>query len=214
MAHEVINEFLSPKLGLDIEPYLKDGDLVGLHHLSRYHFACKVLKERNPSNVIDIGCGAGYGSFLMASSNPDMNIVGADYDYMAISESQKTYYLPNLRFCVGDIVNWNGLGAYDCVICFDTIEHVSHREIMMMNIVDHLSDNGFLLLSTPTRRKYIRLRPRWRKHKIEFDQKSLYDFLSRYFSELSLYISDSVNIILCEKLIKIPWVRRKLLEIN
>ena len=64
---------------------------------------------------------------------------------------------------------------------FDTIEHVAHRELMLLGIVDHLDPDGALLLSTPSARSTVTLEPSWRFHRIEYSAPVLHDLMQRYF---------------------------------
>ncbi len=222
-THKIIDAHLSPEIGLKVEDYLWRGDAVGATHLLRYYFACNVLNARKPDRVIDIGCGDGYGSFLLASTNPHIEVVGADHNENAILNAKFKYNLSNLIFSIGDIRRWD-FGMFDCVVSFDTLEHVNHRDIMMMQIVNHLNDNGFLLLSTPcVKTEQSRFRPKWIYHKIEYSKNELYDFLSRYFRKVNIPEDGSMifsievkkvnrryhyrmNPVLCEKPIKIAGV--------
>jgi 2-polyprenyl-3-methyl-5-hydroxy-6-metoxy-1,4-benzoquinol methylase len=176
---DIEGEHFVPQMGLELEPYLEAENKQGIHHLGRYHWAIKVLDERKPNRVLDIGCGAGYGSYLIACALPESLILGADYDPGAISEAIKMYHRSNLDFVVADITNFT-FGEFDAIVCFDTIEHVLHREIMMQNFVNHLSHNGCLILSTPIRGE-VTLNPGWEAHKIEYSDTALYDFMRRYF---------------------------------
>lgn len=185
----VINEHFIPKYGLNLEPYLKHDKKVSrtsIHHLARYYWAIERLSSRAKDiRILDIACGAGYGSFLIAQAFPRAVIVGVDYDHSAINYALKTYQLANLQFVYGDILNWDrsiGTSKFDFIISFDTLEHLDHREIVLENLVNHLISEGELLLSTPCGNEHTNLHPRWPYHKIEYSADSLYTFLRRYFN--------------------------------
>ena len=135
--------------------------------------------------MLDVACGAGYGSHKLALRFPATFVLGGDYDAEAISFARSRYDAPNLAFAHADVTSWDDetLGSFDRVVSFDTIEHVEHREIMMQNLVDHMAPDGVLLLSTPVKSKTL-LNPGWEHHKIEFSKWALYDFLRRYFGEV------------------------------
>lgn len=139
-----------------------------------------------PTSLLDIACGAGYGSHGLALALPDCDVVGGDYDPAAVESARASHRAANLSYVEADITRWNeslGPRTFDCVVSFDTLEHVEHREIAMKNLVQHLSDDGVLLLSTPVRSANV-LNPGWEHHKIEFSRASLHDFLRRYFAEV------------------------------
>ncbi|NQU31859.1 MAG: class I SAM-dependent methyltransferase [Bacteroidetes bacterium] len=186
-------EFFLPIKGLDIEPYLAIEDLQGIHHISRYHWAKKVLQSMEPRSIIDIACGAGYGSYILAKEFSDSQVKGVDYDSRAINHAVNTYRSNNLRYRHGDMVLWevlngNGqtLGKHDVIISFDTIEHINHPEIALLRIAQNLEDNGVLILSTPISFPKTDLSPAWTAHKIEYGAADLTNLLKRYFHEVLL----------------------------
>lgn len=184
----VEDEHYVPAKGFELESYLQAGDANGVHHLIRYLWAREcALDQPRPSSILDLACGSGYGANLLASSLPQATVVGVDYDPKAIRQANSRYSRSNLSFRVGDAVAWEktiGSDTFDLIISFDTLEHVSHREIMLENLVGHLRRGGRLLLSTPCGGDVVITVPSWEYHKIEYSAGSLYDFLRRYFSEV------------------------------
>jgi 2-polyprenyl-3-methyl-5-hydroxy-6-metoxy-1,4-benzoquinol methylase len=181
---DTIDEHFIPSYGLDLDKYIHKGDLSGVHHLIRYLWAQKVIADLSVDNILDIACGSGYGSYLIAKEFPKISVTGCDYDHEAIRYAGKEYSLPNLEYKFGDGVRWKetiGSRIFDCIISFDTIEHVMHREILMQNFVEHLHEKGALLFSTPCAQIGTIVQPEWVHHKIEYSAESLYDFLKRYF---------------------------------
>ena len=194
-------EFYVPELGLDLDKYLnfdtnslttnKEKRLIkqGVHHLGRYCWAQKVLTGKRNLNVLDVACGAGYGTYILSESLPSLNFYGGDYDSRAISSSLKNYGISsNRKYIQFDLETWKStsiekIPLFDIIISFDTIEHVNHRDIVLMNIAENLASDGFVLLSTPIHKEDI-LRPGWEHHKIEYGVKSFSNILKRYFSTI------------------------------
>jgi SAM-dependent methyltransferase len=177
-------EFWVPKGGLDVQTYIEHEHKQGIHHLGRYTWSVPIVKGRR--QIIDIACGAGYGSKLIADAHPDAEVLGVDYDERAIEHAQNSYQAPNLRYVSGNIVRWEtrageGLGEFDCVLSFDTIEHLLHREIALINFAENLTPDGILLLSTPCGKPEDKLNPGWEHHKIEYSFYSLHNLLKRFF---------------------------------
>lgn len=184
----VKDEHFVPGLGLELESYIARQDLTGIHHLIRYRWAIAYLTSTGRTRrLLDLGCGAGYGSLLLAEALPNVEVLGVDYDGEAIATASRTFRRSNLSFRVGDPLDWPatiGAERFDTVVCFDVLEHVAHREIFMEAVVRHLLDEGILLLSTPCGHPQNQLRPAWEHHEIEYCARSLYDFLRRYFGVL------------------------------
>ena len=181
--HETI-EYWVPKGGLDVRVYVEHEHKQGIHHLGRYTWAVPVVAGRE--RIIDIACGAGYGSKLLADAHPDTEVLGVDYDARAIEFARKNYSAPNLRYESGNLVEWTTragapLGEFDCALSFDTIEHLLHREIALIHFAEHLTPDGILLLSTPCGKPTNLLNPGWEHHKIEYSFYSLHNLLKRFF---------------------------------
>lgn len=100
-------EFFIPSQGLDVRAYIdqpnppeintKAGRLrkQAIHHLGRYEWAALVLSNMNPGRILDVACGAGYGSYLLARSLPECQVVGGDYDIRAVEHATENYgHLP------------------------------------------------------------------------------------------------------------------------
>lgn len=182
-------EFFRPYAGLELAPYMAANDMSGTHHLARYHWVKLVLKDFRVRRIIDVACGAGYGSYILAKFLPDTQITGADYDARAVEVASGTYQLPNLRFVQADIMSWTDgegrdLGAYDAVVSFDTIEHIEHRDIALLRIAENLTGIGLLALSTPCAHSETQFTPEWRPHKIEYSHRDLKALLRRFFSDV------------------------------
>jgi 2-polyprenyl-3-methyl-5-hydroxy-6-metoxy-1,4-benzoquinol methylase len=174
-----MTEFFNP--AKTIEEYIREKDIGGIHHLIRYTWATAVLRDMKPTTIIDIACGAGYGSKMIADALPQSQIIGADYDPAAVDFARTAYQAPNLRYVTGDLMRWDDLGDYDCIVSFDTLEHIPHRELALENIVAHC---GYMLFSTPCGSPVNDLNPAWEHHKIEYSTQSLMAFLCRYFGTI------------------------------
>ena len=166
----VVDEHFVPTLGLELEPYIQRGNTTGVHHLIRYQWTLDMLSNlKSVRTLLDIACGSGYGSFMIAGNFPAIRVTGADYDHAVVERAQKTYRLPNLSFHYGDAASWDetiGPMVFDCITCFDTIEHIAARELAMENLVNHLSEDGYVFFSTPCGWSSNNLNPKWQYHKL------------------------------------------------
>jgi SAM-dependent methyltransferase len=198
-------EFFVPKEGLDLQFYLDKvlpPDAIpkavrlrkqAIHHLGRYYWAAKVLSKCPPGSVLDVACGSGYGSSILAQALPGFSITGGDYDSRAVEHATKTYGGPeNLAYAPVDVVTWRNpetgalLQNFDYIVSFDTIEHLLHREIALINFSERLNPEGLLLLSTPCGKQDDLLNPGWEHHKIEYSYRHLYNLMRRFFENVSI----------------------------
>lgn len=182
-------EYYTPNLGFDVSAYIKANDMQGTHHVGRYQWAVLALAEKKPRVVVDIACGAGYGSLMIARGLPDARVIGVDYDARAAEYAKNIYRSPNLFYTQGDITTWKSNGQpmerCDTIVSFDTIEHLPHREIALMRMADALTDDGWLLFSTPCGHQDTQLLPPWEHHKIEYSHVDLFALLSRFFRRVT-----------------------------
>lgn len=181
----VVDEHFVPGRDTNLRGAIRAGDEAAVHHLIRYEWAGRCLADWSVRNLLDLATGSGYGACDLAGRLPSTQITGVDYDEVAIRGARARYVLPNLEYRTGDATRWDatiGPETFDGIVSFDMIEHVTHREILLENLVRHLAPNGTLLLSTPCGWPETVLEPEWVHHHIEYSSASLYDFLRRYFA--------------------------------
>lgn len=189
MKLNVEEEFFKPTLGLDLEQYVYKKYKLGAQHIARYHWVKEVIEDRNSTNILDIACGCGYGSYILSRHLTSSNVVGVDYDINGITMAKDKYTNINLKYMQGDMVTWatvdnTPIGKFDTIVSFDTLEHIEHRDLVLLNLTRNLSDNGMLVLSTPCSH-LVKLNPIWDAHKLEY---SCYDLvcLLKHFFEIVL----------------------------
>src|SRR5437667_3929143 len=73
-----------------------DADLLN-EHMARYAFAGRLSRRKQ---VLDAGCGAGYGSAELARTAA--GVLGLDSSAEAIAFARAEYPAPHLRFLEGD----------------------------------------------------------------------------------------------------------------
>jgi 2-polyprenyl-3-methyl-5-hydroxy-6-metoxy-1,4-benzoquinol methylase len=102
----------------------KETPLMIARHFCAYNFAKDFVKGKE---VLDIGCGEGYGSSFMAGYAK--KVLGIDYNETVIDYARDKYSKPGLNFLVLDINNLDTLDKKFDVICsFQNIEHIRDTE--------------------------------------------------------------------------------------
>lgn len=133
------------------ERYLPErrGD-IALEHRHRYLLACTYA---NGKDVLDIACGEGYGSSMLA--DVAKSVIGVDIAEEAIAHASTQYAASNLAFRQGNAAEIPLEDAsVDLVVSFETIEHHDRHEDMLREIKRVLRPGGLLLISSPDKHEY------------------------------------------------------------
>jgi 2-polyprenyl-3-methyl-5-hydroxy-6-metoxy-1,4-benzoquinol methylase len=117
------------------------GDQLGFH----YERACERI---DPAwTVLDVACGAGFGSARLARHAA--RVVGGDLDPAVVATARGHYACANLEFRVMDArATRLPDDAVDCVTSFETIEHTEPAPYLA-ELDRVLRPGGLLFLSTP-----------------------------------------------------------------
>ncbi len=119
-------------------------------HVHRYAIATRLATGKR---VLDVACGEGYGSNLLAGVA--LTVVGVDIDAPTIEHAQRKYSHQNLRFLVGDGAELPlESNSADVIVSFETIEHLEEQERFLSEIKRVLSPDGILVISSPDRKEY------------------------------------------------------------
>lgn len=123
-------------------------------HLHRYAWCQSLATGRD---VLDIACGEGYGSAMLASQA--RSVCGVDISQEAVTHAADTYKtLGNLRFILGDAAKIPlPDDSIDLVVSFETIEHHDRHDEMLAEIRRVLRADGILVISSPNRVVYSEL---------------------------------------------------------
>lgn len=104
---------------------VSDGDVTGGEtlklHLERYEFAAL---HAVGARILDIACGVGYGTYMLASAHPNAEVTGVDLSTEAIKYANRRYRLPNIRFVVADAQQFSSGDRFSSVVSLETIEHL------------------------------------------------------------------------------------------
>lgn len=157
---------------------------IRLEHYHRYSILEGCV---NTKKVLDVACGEGYGSFLLA--NTACTVVGVDISTESVLHAQEKYKKNNLSYVQGSATNLPFEDAcFDVVVSFETIEHLYEQELMIKEIRRVLKDDGVLIISSPNRPVYSEASGEYNEfHVKELDYAEFNNLLSGYFPSLKYY---------------------------
>ncbi|MBA2585047.1 MAG: methyltransferase domain-containing protein, partial [Chthoniobacterales bacterium] len=149
-------------------------------HLHRYALAVAIA---NGKRVLDIACGEGYGSNLLAAVSAQ--VIGVDIDAEVVAHAKRAYQKENLIFREGSCLKIPVEDhSIDLVVSFETIEHIDEHAEFLREIKRVLAPEGALLISSPDKREYTdRTGTTNPFHKSELYHDDFHRLLKQYFKK-------------------------------
>lgn len=129
-----------------------------IRHVARYEFCKQIIHEDisalnrlaptgGPVRVLDLGCGVGYGSAILASI-PGVSVLGIDVSKESILYAQTHYDRPNVEYRVQDVVEFVSAmkqGDWDYVVSNEVVEHIRNG----FALIERLKFHRLAVISTP-----------------------------------------------------------------
>lgn len=153
-------------------------------HVSRYTFASRYTAGKR---VVDVACGTGYGSALLRREGA-LTVTGVDLSAEAIAHANAHYVADGITFTCGDVSILKRSGPTDCLVSFETIEHLEDPDALLAPIGDILTPGGLFIVSTPVRQGgALSDRPVNPFHVREWNEEEFDRLLSRYFPDRNYF---------------------------
>ena len=118
----------------------------------RYAFACDDLRKedgiRRTGLGIDLFCGTGYGTAILSKAF-EWCIWGLDGSSEAIAYANQHFGASNSLFTTKVFPFVLPTQVADCVICFESIEHVEHYRGFFEMLYEALRPGGLMYISAP-----------------------------------------------------------------
>ena len=164
----------------------KAPEVIWKEHVLRYEHASTLVRAKA---VLDVACGTGYGSDLLATAHA-MRVVAGEYSTKALSYACRNFSRSNLSFVrlTADHLPFKD-DVFDVITSFETVEHLHFRERFLEECRRVIRPHGTLLFSTPSR---VTWRPPWAPrptnpyHVIEFSLDDFRKLLSDHFDEVEM----------------------------
>lgn len=122
---------------------------IRLDHQNRYQFACEYLAKRNANHILDLACGIGYGSLMLAKATRAA-VTGVDIDEGAIDYANAYFSGEKVEYKCQDALKLEiSDGSVAAIVSFETIEHIDFAEALLSKFNELLKMDGILIASTP-----------------------------------------------------------------
>ncbi len=154
-------------------------------HLHRYAMAREYVQGKD---VLDIACGEGYGSNLLAERAS--LVIGVDISEQAIRHAESKYAdKSNLRFFKGTCTDIPSPECtFDVVVSFETIEHIEQQEGFLQEVRRVLKQDGLFIVSSPNADEYMHGNAEKNPfHQKELTREGFQSLLAKYFVRIDLY---------------------------
>lgn len=153
-------------------------------HIARYRLVERYIADKV---MIDMGCGAGYGSNSL--SRLAKSIRGVDLSDEAINHAKRRYKAPNLNYQIGDVTKLPFENdSFEAAISFEVIEHLERPEDLVVEAKRVVESDGFFIVSTPDKQTYSNDRNSVNPfHVKEMYEAEFREILERHFEHVTLY---------------------------
>jgi len=160
---------------LSLETVASDS-LIASEHILRYELAASLCAGKK---VLDLGCGTGYGSAILARSARE--VVGVDIDEAAIGAARDAFSaVSNVEFAAVDALHAldRGIaGSVDVIVCFEVLEHLAQLDAVVSRLATRAETGTALIFSVPNSRTFEEDNP---YHVTDFDYYAFQKLLAAF----------------------------------
>jgi trans-aconitate 2-methyltransferase len=97
--------------------------------------------------AIDLGCGPGNSTEVLAAAFPDATIIGLDNSADMIAAARKR--LPHIRFELADLTAWSDPGPFDVILSNAVMQWVPDHAMLFPRLAGKLAAGGSLAIQVP-----------------------------------------------------------------
>ena len=177
-------------------------------HYHRYVFAARNIDSTQ--TVLDLGCGVGYGSLILASKAKKVIAIDRDQDSITLLTSLlKQLDIRNIEAVCSDVASLEDAITtnIDVVVCHELIEHLPQKlqESLVALIASGnqpFHEGTKFFVSTPERGTYNQKNQQHNDfHEFEFSYTEFRHLLTRHFPHVSMFWQGSItgNVIVAEE---------------
>lgn len=153
---------------------------------ARYIFAKKNIDALGLKKILDVACGVGYGSEILAKGGN--RVFAIDIDEEAIEYAKRKYKSSTIKYRVSSAEKTPFKGRlFDAVVAFEMIEHLSNPDLFLIEMRRVLKRGGVMILSTPNAGRFGYSGIQSPFHEIEYNHLQIKRILLKHFKKVELY---------------------------
>lgn len=105
----------------------------------------------DPRRVVDLGCGPGNLTAVLAQRWPGATVTGTDNspEMIDAARASSAQTAQNLEFAIGDVRSWRPEHPVDVIVCNAVLQWVPGHEELLPRWADHLALGGWLAFQMP-----------------------------------------------------------------
>lgn len=100
-----------------------------------------------PDRIVDLGCGPGFSTALLARAFPQAKIIAVDHNEQALQLARER--LPQVQFERIDIGQWSPDGPYDLIFSNGALQWLPNHYKLLPKLLSSVNRGGFLALQIP-----------------------------------------------------------------
>jgi trans-aconitate 2-methyltransferase len=101
----------------------------------------------NPARVVDLGCGPGNSTEILAQRYPNAEIAGLDSSPEMVEAARKR--MPGVRFDVADVTAWSPAETYGVILSNAVLQWVPDHARLLPRLAGYLDEGGSLAVQMP-----------------------------------------------------------------
>jgi len=100
-----------------------------------------------PARVVDLGCGPGNSTALLAARWPNADLEGVDSSPEMLEEAKRSGV--KARWSEADIAKWNPGASYDVIFSNATFQWLPDHKTLLPHLMSHVAESGVFAFQVP-----------------------------------------------------------------
>ena len=105
------------------------------------------VPTEHPARVVDLGCGPGNSTALLAARWPGADLEGVDSSAEMLSEARQAKF--RARWTQADVATWNPPLPYDVIFSNATLQWLGDHQHLLPQIMRHVAKDGIFAFQVP-----------------------------------------------------------------